>query len=276
MTALQAGYAPADGTTVEWAPPHRPFSSSSSDSAALPPPTATLTIAPGDRLVRLEVRPGPEGVEALRLTTQKGEVVLCGRRDEPPTVTVDVGAGLTAVAFFGAVGREGVQSLGIVRARLPPTTTTSAPADPPVSFPWGIYTACAVDRATRQMLVWGHGGGCGPPPQEQQVLDALKTARKYLANSLREPANPAFRRVRGKTAFFHRHIGRLPGSGHLMRALGFQHVASAGAGPEAEAEACYELPLARASPVMLDRLVARLDANIARVQALVVVGAEKS
>jgi hypothetical protein len=100
-----------------------------------------------------------------------------------------------------------------------------------------------------------------------KVVQALQAAKRYLGNCLKEPVNPIFRRIRCRTAFFHKHIGRLPGSGHLMHALGFRHVASV-VDAAGEAEACYELPLARASPMMLERLVVRLDANIARAEAL--------
>lgn len=257
VTALQAGYAaPATSSTtlapdaVVWGPQHRPITAPLDSSL---PPTATLTIPPGDALVQMDVRTGPDGVEALKLTTRGGQSVLCGRRDEPPTISVKLegAAGLAAVAFFGAVGREGLQSLGLVQARLPPATTAPAPA-----LAWGVYTACPVDRAARQLLLWAGA---------EQAAGAISAAKRYLGNCLREPANPAFRRIRCRTAFFHKHIGRLPGSGLLMQALGFRHVASvAEAG---EAEACYELPLARASPVVLERLVARLDANIARAEA---------
>lgn len=237
------------------------------------PPTVTLTIGPEDRLVRLDVRPGAEGVEALRLTTQQGQTVLCGRRDEPPTVSVSVLGGLTAVAFFGAVGREGLQSVGLVQARVPPASA-AADTTGSVLFPWGIYTTCAVDRATRQMLLWGSDDK-GEQPREG-VLQALQAAKRYLGNCLNAPANAAFRRIRCRTGYFHQNIGKGPGSGHLMRALGFQHVAAAVGSEEAdkEPEACYELPLARASPVVLERLVARLEANIARLEALLAKGAE--
>lgn len=264
VTAIQAGYAAATSTTpatIVWGPQHRPITAPFDPTL---PPTATLTIPAGDALVQMAVRVGAEGIEALKLTTRGGQSVLCGRRDEPPTISVKTGGpGLAAVAFFGAVGREGLQSLGLVQARLPPApATATAPAAPALA--WGVYTSCPVDRAVRQMLLWT--GGEQPtttatPPAAIEVIQALQAAKRYLGNCVKEPANPTFRRIRCRTAFFHKHIGRLPGSGHLMHALGFRHVASV-------VDACYELPLARASLVMLERLVARLDANIARAEAL--------
>lgn len=49
-----------------------------------------------------------------------------------------------------------------------------------------------------------------------------------------------------------------------MASLGFQHLARG-----AEDEACYELPLRNASPMILERLIQRLDANISRLEKIV-------
>jgi len=168
-------------------------------------------------------------------------------------------------ALYGISGRGGLQRLGMVTRR---HDSNAAGAVVLPTEAWGIYTACPVDRATHQLLHWSGG-------EMAKVLAALRAARRYLENCLKDPGNTAFRLIRVRSKFFIDNIGTLPGSGGLMHALGFEHVAAVAAaaatmsteGKEPEEKACYMLPLARVAPSALQNSVGRLDANIARLVA---------
>lgn len=57
------------------------------------------------------------------------------------------------------------------------------------------------------------------------IVTALETALKYADNLLKAPLDPRVSRIRLGNGFFDRKIGKLPGGGGLLRAMGFHLMA---------------------------------------------------
>jgi hypothetical protein len=267
VLGLQAGYQLQGSTDAftYWAPVHHPSARPSSSASFSEPATGTLVLGPEEGLAMLGIQTSDTGVLGLSFTTTTQRKVSFGlpaSSSSTASTSLPVPPGKEIVAFHGTLGRDGMQRLGMITRRQESKAAEilSLPADA-----WGIYTSCPVDRATRQLLRWSGG-------EKTKVLAALRAARRYLENCLKDPSNTTFRLIRVRSKFFLDNIGSLPGSGDLMQALGFEHVAAVAAaattmtteGKEPEEEACYMLPLARVAPSSLQHSVRRLDANVAR------------
>lgn len=267
VIGLQTGYQGSSDVPIYGAPIHHPLANSHSSSFS-EPSTGTFTLRPDEGLASISIQANDTGIRGLKFTTTTQRKVFFGLFNHGSSATEDLSVphGWEIAAFRGTLGRDGLQRLGIVMRRL------DSKVDGAVMLPidaWGIYTACPVDRATRQLLHWSGG-------DEAKVLAALRAARRYLENCLKELSNTSFRLIRVRSKFYLSNIGSLPGSGGLMQALGFEHVAAVAAaaaatsmeGKEAEEEACYMIPLARLAPSALQHSCGCLDANIARLVAL--------
>jgi len=269
VLGLQAGYQLQGSTDapIYWAPVHHPSAKSSSSASFSEPAMGTLVLGPEEHVARINIQTSDTTILGLCFTTSALHKVSFGLPPSSSTATTSlaVPSGLQLAAFHGILGRDGLQRLGMVTRR---HDSKAAGAVVLPTEAWGIYTACPVDRATHQLLHWSGG-------EKAKVLAALRAARRYLENCLRDLGNTAFRLIRVRSKFFIDNIGTLPGSGGLMHALGFEHVAAVVAaaattsteGKEPEEEACYMLPLARVAPSALQNSVGRLDANIARLVA---------
>lgn len=277
ILGIQAGYdLPIEEKKDQlwWAPAHR---GSTSPTSASVPPTAILTLAPGERLVSIEIETHEHGVGALLIQTSLKQQFTVGKAggaaagpSKSTTTVIKLDDGWEALAFFGTINRSGgLHSLGLTKGRFGCAyhghlATLSLP-----SHPWGVYTSCALTRATRHMLQWNADAASSSSDRStvssdtyKNVICALKAASRYLQNCVKEPANPKYRLIRCRSKYFYDNIGKLAGSGDLMAALGFQHVAAAVAESEAdtaaEAEACYQLSLAKVSPATMEALIVRL------------------
>lgn len=269
VLGLQAGYDLWGSTDapIQWAPVHHPSAKSPSPASFSEPATGTLVLGPEEGLAMLGIQTSDTGVLGLSFTTTTQRKVSFGlpASSSAASTSLAVPPGMEVVAFHGTLARDGLQRLGMITKRQDSKAAgiISLPADA-----WGIYTACPVDRATRQLLHWSGG-------EKGKVLAALRAARRYLENCLKDPSNTTYRLIRVRSKFFLENVGALPGSGGLMQALGFEHVAAVAAaaatmtteGKEPEEEACYMLPLARVAPSSLQHSVGRLDINIARLVA---------
>lgn len=267
MLGLQAGYQPQGSadSPIYWAPVHHPSSKSPSSAFVNEEVTGTLVLGREENLVMVGIHTSDACILGVNFTTTAQRSIFFGLSDPSGTATtsLSVPRGMEIVAFYGIMGGEGMQRLGIVSRRQVSKSwgNLSLPADA-----WGIYTACPVDRASRQLLYWSGG-------EKIKVVAALRAARRYLENCLKDPSNTTFRLIRVRSKFFLDNIGSLPGSGSLMQALGFEHVAAIATvaakteGHEPEEEACYMLPLPNVAPSTLLYSVKRLDTNLTRIMA---------
>ena len=253
VLGLQAGFSASSessGNDRVWGPVHHP-----SSSASVGDPTGTLTLAPEEGLAGLAVHSNDQGIETLRfVTTTKREVTFGRSPAATPATQLVVPSGWEGAALWGSVGREGLLRVGLVQRKAQPHLA----AKPLPAEAWGVYTTCPVDRATVHVLHWG---------DKEKALKALRAARRYLENSLKDPSNAKFRLIRVRSKFFLDNIANVPGSGLLMHALGFQHMAASAEEATTEEEACYFLPLAKVAPLALQHWVGRLDVNIKRLEA---------
>lgn len=90
-----------------------------------------------------------------------------------------------------------------------------------------LYSADRVRRACAQFLAFN----AAPTPSAaapESVTAALRTCLKYADNLLGSPLDPKVSRIRLANAFFDRKVGRLPGGGGVIRAMGFELAADDG------------------------------------------------
>eukprot|EP00624_Nannochloropsis_granulata_P005984 evm.model.NODE_43026_length_43751_cov_20.433773.2 len=267
VLGLQAGYQPQGSidAPIYWAPVHHPLSKLPSSAFFHEKVTGTLVLGPEEGLTMLGIQTSDTCILGVNFTTTAQRSVSFGLAALSGTVTTNlpVPHGMELAAFHGTLGGGGMQRLGIVTRRQGSKSPgiLSLPADA-----WGIYTACPVDRASRQLLYWSGG-------ERIKVVAALRAARRYLENCLKDPSNTTYRLIRVRSKFFLDNIGSLPGSGSLMQALGFEHVAAiapvaaATEGKKPDEEACYMLPLPHVAPSTLQYSVERLDINLTRMMA---------
>lgn len=191
-------------------------------------------------------------VDSLRIQTSKGQDKKWGGDGGHRQQTWRVPAGSSFLGFHGGVGGH-LHSLGVTLAERG-GETDGQPRSSSVKnlltsvVKANLYTADRVKRACAQFLAFntmppvGGGGGegdAGPnaagssaavassaprdaPPASEEVVAALETMRKYADNLLASPLDPKVSRIRLGNGFFDRKIGKLPGGGGVVRAMGFE------------------------------------------------------
>lgn len=270
ITGLQAGYGPLKSGSpfLLWAPVHNCLAGSAA-STTFSPDAATTEIVLGteEGFTEIKISKSDECIVGLCFKTTACRELSVGVTESAGSRTSDISVppGWQVTAFWGTLGQHGLHSLGMIirlgslESSSSWASTLSLPADA-----WGVHTSCRVDRATCQLLRW-------TGEDISTVLTVLRAARRYLENCLKDPSNTKFRLIRVRSKFFLDNIGKVPGSGHLMQALGFEHIAAAATafsateyGKPEEEEACYTLPLFQVVPSRLKRNIYRLDVNITR------------
>lgn len=183
-------------------------------------------------------------VDSLHLRTSKGREKTWGGDGGELQQTWCIPAGSSFLGFHGGVGghvhclgvtiaEEGGQLRGQLRRKdfLSSVVTTN------------LYNADPVRRACSQLLAFNattvnsgrsETGGdedssattssepIVAPVAGEAVITVLETARKYADNLLASPLDPRVSRIRLANGFFDRKIGRLPGGGGIIRAMGFE------------------------------------------------------
>ena len=185
-------------------------------------------------------------MDSLRIQTSKGQEKKWGGYGGDRQQTWRVPAGGSFLGFHGGVGGH-LHSLGVTLAETrgggdDGQVQSSGSSGGGVKNPLtsvvkaNLYTADRVKRACAQVLAFNAapaaGGGKSdaalgppgipPPPVPQEVVIALETMRKYADNLLASPLDPKVSRIRLGNGFFDRKIGRLPGGGGVVRAMGFE------------------------------------------------------
>lgn len=195
-------------------------------------------------------------VDSLHVRTNKGQEKKWGGDGGGLQQTWHIPTGSLFLGFHGGVGGH-LHSLGVTLAEKGgagiDAQATSSGGDilVPSVVKTSLYTANRVMRACGQFLAFNimppatAGGGdtqAGPdgagssaavavasslaqekaPLAPAEVVTALETMRKYADNLLASPLDPKVSRIRLANGFFDRKIGRLPGGGRVVRAMGFE------------------------------------------------------
>ena len=178
-------------------------------------------------------------MDSLRIRTSKGQEKKWGGDGGHRQQTWRVPTGSSFLGFHGGVGGH-LHSLGVTLAEKGGETKTGGEAGSSSGrnlltsiVKANLYTADRVKRACAQFLAFNAtpaaGDGeddAGPPgspsPASEEVVAALETMRKYADNLLASPLDPKVSRIRLGNGFFDRKIGRLPGGGGVVRAMGFE------------------------------------------------------
>lgn len=179
-------------------------------------------------------------VDSLSIQTSKRQEKKWGGDGGDRQQTWRVPAGSSFLGFHGGVGGH-LHSLGVTLAvrggeidRQAGSSRGKNVLTPVVKA--NLYTADRVKRACAQFLAFNAarvaGGGEGDtavgspgnptPPAPEEVVTALETMLKYAGNLLGSPLDPKMSRIRLGNGFFDRKIGRLPGGGGVVRAMGFE------------------------------------------------------
>eukprot|EP00752_Nemacystus_decipiens_P003103 g2874.t1 len=193
-----------------------------------------LDVEDGEVVTEISVKAGAL-VDSLRIKTSKGQEKKWGGDGGHLQQTWRVPAGSSFLGFHGGVGGH-LHSLGVTLAETRGDTKTGGSGrnllEPVVKTK--LYSTDRVKRACAQFLAFnsttatgGGEGGAGPPgnnpaPAPEEVVTALETMRKYADNLLASPLDPKVSRIRLGNGFFDRKIGRLPGGGGVVRAMGFE------------------------------------------------------
>lgn len=170
-------------------------------------------------------------VDSLRVQTSKGQEKKWGGDGGHRQQTWRMPAGSSFLGFHGGVGGH-LHSLGVTLAEKEGPTAGQAGSSgggggekiltPVVKA--NLYTADRVKRACAQFLAFNNTTSApgSPPPASEEVVTALETMRKYADNLLASPLDPKVSRIRLANGFFDRKIGKLPGGGGVVRAMGFE------------------------------------------------------
>lgn len=191
-------------------------------------------------LTSISVRAG-EILDSLCVRTSKGQEKRWGGDGGHLHQTWHIPPGSSFLGFHGGMGGH-VHSLGITLAETEGPAGGQATETSKTPFIFGpiltpvvkanLYAADPVTRACAQFVALNAAperGGAGSPdaPKNgclapEEVVAALETVRKYAGNLLASPLDPKFSRIRLANGFFDRKIGRLPGGGGVIRAMGFE------------------------------------------------------
>ena len=169
-------------------------------------------------------------VDSLLIRTNKGKEKKWGGDGGHLQRTWRVPTGSSFLGFHGGVGGH-LHSLGVTLAWQGGNTAAAATdrhaggtaagggenlLTPVVKA--NLYSADRVRRACAQFLAFN----ATPPSAPESVAAALATMLKYADNLLAAPLDPKVSRIRLANGFFDRKIGRLPGGGGVIRAMGFE------------------------------------------------------
>lgn len=186
-------------------------------------------------------------VDSLHVRTSKGREKKWGGDGGELQQTWRVPVGSSFLGFHGGVGGH-IHCLGVNLEEQGDQTEGSADTNVratawpflPEAVAANLYSADPVARACAQFLAFnatpattgkGSDGGSSvtgsleadvTPLFAAEVVTALETARKYADNLLGSPLDPRFSRIRLANGFFDRKLGRLPGGGGIIRAMGFE------------------------------------------------------
>eukprot|EP00903_Cladosiphon_okamuranus_P017573 g16186.t1 len=199
-----------------------------------------LDVEGGEVVTEISVKAGSL-VDSLRIQTSKGQEKKWGGDGGDRQQTWRVPAGSSFVGFHGGVGGH-LHNLGVTLAERGGELDGQAGSSsgrnvltPLVKA--NLYTVDRVKRACAQFLAFNNapvavGGGEGDtavgspgnpnPPALEEVATALTTMLRYADNLLASPLDPKMSRIRLGNGFFDRKIGRLPGGGGVVRAMGFE------------------------------------------------------
>lgn len=158
-------------------------------------------------------------MDSLRIQTSNGQEMKWGGDGGARQQTWRVPTGSSFLGFHGGVGGH-LHSLGVTLSERGGETAEQAGSGsgeisltPVVKA--NLYTADRVKRACAQFVAFNAAAAEG-------VVTALETMRKYADNLLASPLDPKVSRIRLGNGFFDRKIGRLPGGGSVVRAMGFE------------------------------------------------------
>lgn len=190
-------------------------------------------------------------VDSLHVRTNKGQEKKWGGDGGHLQQTWHIPTGSLFLGFHGGVGGH-LHSLGVTLAEKGGETDAQARSSGGENLltsvvKTNLYTADRVMRACGQFLAFnttaatgGEGDDTAGPdgagssavassaPENAplvapaEVVTALETMRKYADNLLASPLDPKVSRIRLANGFFDRKIGRLPGGGRVIRAMGFE------------------------------------------------------
>lgn len=166
-------------------------------------------------------------VDSLRIQTSKGQEKKWGGDGGAKQQTWRVPTGSSFLGFHGGVGGH-LHSLGVTLAETGGETggksgSTSGDNFLTSGVKVNLYAADRVKRACAQFLAFNITSPPGTPtPVPEEVVTALETMRKYADNLLASPLDPKVSRIRLGNGFFDKKIGKLPGGGGVIRAMGFE------------------------------------------------------
>lgn len=199
-------------------------------------------------------------MDSLHVRTNKGQEKKWGGDGGRLQKTWHIPTGSLFLGFHGGVGGH-LHSLGVtlaekggagIDARATSSSSSSSGGDDnllPSVVKTNLYATDRVMRACGQFLAFnttppaaggggdaqsgpaGAGSSAASPSSAQgktaplapaEVVTALETMRKYADNLLASPLDPKVSRIRLANGFFDRKIGRLPGGGRVVRAMGFE------------------------------------------------------
>lgn len=86
----------------------------------------------------------------------------------------------------------------------------------------GLYNTDPVFRAFAQLVYFNSMSSSGDCVAREDILNTLRTAVKYAGNLLASPLDEKFSRIRLANRVYDRKIGRFPGGGGVIRAMGFE------------------------------------------------------
>lgn len=166
-------------------------------------------------------------VDSVLVRTSKGQEKKWGGNGGNFHETWRIPSGSSFLGFHGGWGGH-IHCLGVTLAEqggkaqgLSSTGTTSTFLSPIVKAT--LYSANPVTRACAQLLAFNVSSKQkAEQAVSEEVITALETMRKYADNLLASPLDPKVSRVRLGNGFFDRKIGRLPGGGGVIRAMGFE------------------------------------------------------
>ncbi|CAM9150392.1 unnamed protein product [Scytosiphon promiscuus] len=199
-----------------------------------------LDVEGGEVLTSISVKAGAI-LDSLCVRTSKGQEKRWGGGGGHLEHTWHVPPGASFLGFHGGMGGH-VHSLGVTLAeaegqaggqaaaeiskrpfisspRLTPIVKTNLYAADPVTRACGQFVALNSTPSGEEEGLEAPKNGCLAPAE---VITALETMHKYADNLLASPLDPKFSRIRLANGFFDRKIGRLPGGGGVVRAMGFE------------------------------------------------------
>lgn len=181
-------------------------------------------------MTEVSIKTGERIVESLKIKTNKGRENKWGSDlGVAQEHTWSIPSGKTFLGFHGGRSHH-LQNLGVIlveqggATEVEENSTKSCSEGSSLSpiLKAGLYNTDPVLRAFSQLMSFNSMSSSDDCVAREDILNALRTALKYAGNLLASPLNEKFSRIRLANRFYDRNIGKFPGGGGVIRAMGFE------------------------------------------------------